>query len=100
MVATLWNSRMGDGSSVVGGAYIMDRRQWLTVAGAQMGGLCLASRLLADDTNFNERSVEPRIHREDKADIWTLHFRFKDPRIITADVPGRGKKVIWYMWYQ
>jgi hypothetical protein len=21
-------------------------------------------------------------------------------RIITADIPGRGKKIVWYMWYQ
>lgn len=51
-------------------------------------------------TQFNERSVEPELNVYDKGDVWTLNFRFKDPRIITADVPGRGKKIIWYMWYQ
>ncbi len=78
----------------------MDRRQWLGMAGAQLGGICLAPKLFAQETNFNERSVEPRIHREDKTDIWTLNFKFKDPRVMTTEVPGRGTKVIWYMWYQ
>jgi hypothetical protein len=32
--------------------------------------------------------------------LWVLDFRFKDPRLITADVPARGKKVCWYLWYQ
>lgn len=51
-------------------------------------------------SGFNEREIEPSLHAFDKADNWTLHFRFKDPRIVTVDVPGRGKKIIWYMWYQ
>jgi hypothetical protein len=51
-------------------------------------------------SGFNEREIEPTLHAFDKADNWTLHFRFKDPRIVTLDVPGRGKKIIWYMWYQ
>ncbi|VTR98877.1 hypothetical protein [Tuwongella immobilis] len=49
---------------------------------------------------FNERNVEPAQSVFDKGDVWTLNFRFKDPRIITAEIPGRGKKIIWYMWYQ
>ena len=32
--------------------------------------------------------------------IWVLDFKFKDPRLIKVDVPGRGQKVCWYMWYQ
>ena len=48
----------------------------------------------------NERTVLSDKHQLDKEDTWTLDFRFKNPRIITADVPGRGKKIIWYMWYQ
>ena len=51
-------------------------------------------------SGFNEREIEPTLHAFDKADTWTLYFRFKDPRIVTIDVPGRGKKIVWYMWYQ
>jgi hypothetical protein len=48
----------------------------------------------------NERTVPPELNAQDKADIWTLHFTFKDPRTMTVDVPGRGRKLVWYMWYQ
>ena len=36
----------------------------------------------------------------DKADIWTMNLELKDPRMIVVDVPGRAKKVVWYMWYR
>jgi len=49
---------------------------------------------------FNERDVKKQPSPLDNPQIWVLDFRFKDPRLITVDVPGRGKKVIWYMWYQ
>ncbi len=55
----------------------------------------------------NEREVKPGASPQDKdvinADngkLWVLDFRFKDPRMITVDVPGRGRKVCWYVWYQ
>lgn len=49
---------------------------------------------------FNERDVKKQINAKDTDQVWALDFRFKDPRLITVDVPGRGKKVVWYMWYQ
>jgi hypothetical protein len=55
---------------------------------------------------FNEREVPKRINVEDKDDIhkedskiWVLDFTFKDPRIITVDIPGRGKQICWYVRY-
>jgi len=55
----------------------------------------------------NEREVEPRANALDKDDIssknssiWVLDFKFKDPRLIKVDTPGRGQKVCWYLWYQ
>jgi hypothetical protein len=57
--------------------------------------------------NPNERDVKPApsvLDREEintpESKIWALDFRFKDPRLITVDVPGRGRKVCWYLWYQ
>ena len=60
--------------------------------------------------NPNERDVKPEANVQDTDDIdherkpdskvWVLHFRFKDPRLITADIPGRGRRLCWYMWYQ
>jgi hypothetical protein len=55
----------------------------------------------------NEREVEPRANAQDSDDItkpdskiWALHFRFKDPRLISVDIPGRGRRICWYLWYQ
>jgi hypothetical protein len=57
--------------------------------------------------NPNERDVKPQANPQDSDDItkpdskiWALHFRFKDPRLISVDVPGRGRRVCWYLWYQ
>jgi len=54
--------------------------------------------------NRNEKKIEPVALPLDKSDVWTLHFRYKPPRIRTLDaLDNRGKptkKVVWYMWYQ
>jgi hypothetical protein len=62
---------------------------------------------VAQTTNPNERIATPRINVQDKDDIrkpdskiWVLDFKFYDPRLITVDIPGRGRKVCWYMRYQ
>ncbi|MGH7226794.1 MAG: hypothetical protein ACRELF_26565 [Gemmataceae bacterium] len=62
---------------------------------------------LAAAINPNERSVKPQANAQDSDDIrsptskvWVLDFKFKDPRLIKVNVPGRGQKVCWYLWYQ
>jgi hypothetical protein len=57
--------------------------------------------------NPNERLVKPEANVQDADDIrsptskvWVLDFKFKDPRLIKVDVPGRGQKICWYLWYQ
>jgi hypothetical protein len=62
---------------------------------------------LAAAINPNERLVKPEANAQDADDIrnpnskvWVLDFKFKDPRLIKVDVPGRGQKVCWYLWYQ
>lgn len=69
--------------------------------------LLLALVPLALAVNPNERSVKPEANVQDIDDIssptskvWVLDFKFKDPRLIKVDVPGRGQKVCWYLWYQ
>ena len=61
----------------------------------------------APAANPNEREVKPQPNVLDRQElntpdstIWALDFRFKDPRMITVEVPGRGRKVCWYLWYQ
>lgn len=46
------------------------------------------------------RLVEPAPAPGDKAGNWTLHFRYAPPRILTVDVPGKGKITAWYMVYR
>jgi hypothetical protein len=75
----------------------------MLLAGGGAVGLALAG-------NPNERDVKPEANVQDTDDIdherkpdsklWVLHFRFKDPRLITADIPGRGRRLCWYLWYQ
>jgi len=62
---------------------------------------------LAAAINPNERTVKPEANAQDSDDIrsptskvWVLDFKFKDPRLIKVNVPGRGQKVCWYLWYQ
>lgn len=74
-------------------------------------GLLAATSLgvvgLALAANPNEREVKPQANVQDKDDItsptsrvWVLDFKFKDPRLIKVDIPGRGQRVCWYLWYQ
>src|SRR5262249_4971934 len=59
----------------------------------------------AQTTNPNERLGKPGGNGQDadasrNAKLWVLDFKFKDPRLIKVNVPGRGQKVCWYLWYQ
>jgi hypothetical protein len=51
-----------------------------------------------------ERRVDPLTLPLDKKDVWTLHFRYKPPRIEAFDLIDRNgrpaRKNIWYMWFQ
>jgi len=53
----------------------------------------------------NEREVkDPNPVQEAEASrggkLWVLDFKFKDPRLIKVNIPGRGQRVCWYVWYQ
>jgi hypothetical protein len=61
--------------------------------------------------NPNQHEAKPKLNVEDKVlgvddfnkpdgKIWVLDFKFYAPRQITVDVPGRGRKLCWYMKYQ
>jgi hypothetical protein len=61
----------------------------------------------AQRLNPNQRAAPPLTNVEDKDDIqkpdskiWVLDFKFYDPRLITVDIPGRGRKICWYLRYQ
>ncbi len=67
-----------------------------------MAGLALlfASLPVCSQFTFNEREVKSMKSELDKGNVWAFDFRFKDPRLIKANVPGRGTRICWYMWYQ
>jgi hypothetical protein len=84
----------------------LPRRRTLAL-GAVLAGSLLASMAPAQGP-YNERDVRREMNVEDKSEdvlareskIWVLDFRFKDPRLITVDIPGRGRKICLYLWYQ
>jgi hypothetical protein len=51
---------------------------------------------------FNEREVKSSgtLGDDPKSGNWTLDFHFKDPRLIKVNVPGRGTRICWYLWYK
>jgi hypothetical protein len=75
---------------------MLSRRSFLL---SGVGALASSPVLLAQTTGYNEREIQPQLATADKEDVWTLHFRFQDPRIIVTKVPARGTKVVWYMRY-
>lgn len=74
---------------------IGSRVWWLAVPLA-----VLAAGVGLAQLNFNEREVKSQASTLDKADVWALDFRFKDPRLIKVNYPGRGTRIFWYLWYQ
>jgi len=76
---------------------MLSRRSFLV---SSVGALATPSVLLAQRTGANEKEIVPQFAANDKEDVWTLHFRFQDPKIIVENVPARGTRVIWYMIYR
>lgn len=66
---------------------------------ALAAGLCTATASAQRPARL-ERIVQPITLPFDKDDTWTLTFVYKKPRVVTVDIPGRGKRRVWYMWYQ
>ena len=73
------------------------------------GGLVASLSLFAQAPkrflNPNERYVKPGVNVQDgdaarNSRLWVLDFKFKDPRLIKVNIPGRGQRVCWYLWYQ
>ena len=77
------------------------RQKWIVgLSGLLALLVALPSSLAQAPGPFNEHEVKVQSNVQDKGDIWVLDFRFKDPRLVTVDIPGRGRKLCWYMWYQ
>lgn len=76
-----------------------------------LGALVALSMILGIGTawaqNPNQIDARPLINVEDKDDVtkpdgkvWVLNFNFYPPRQITVDIPGRGRRLCWYVRYE
>jgi hypothetical protein len=45
-------------------------------------------------------AIRLKLKQPGKQPVWTLDFRFKEPRLVVVNIPGKGRKVLWYWWYQ
>jgi hypothetical protein len=65
------------------------------------GGLAISQTSPTIPVAPNERHVKPEVNVQDGNNrLWVLDFKFKDPRLIKVNIPGRGQRVVWYLWYQ
>jgi len=75
------------------------RARWAIAAAILVGVLALGwVQPCTSQVAFNEREV--KVPQTPGSDIWVFDFRFKDPRLIKVNVPGRGTRICWYLWYQ
>lgn len=67
---------------------------------AALLSLSLVGALAQGPGGHNQVEVKRLPNIQDKPDIWVLDFKFTPPRTITVDIPGRGRRVCWYLLYQ
>lgn len=51
-------------------------------------------------TAFNVHMVDASLLPRDKEGIWVLDFAFKPMRLLTIEVPGKGRKIVHYLYYK
>jgi hypothetical protein len=76
---------------------------WCVAIALALGGVGTLPWICAQGQGgFNEYEVKSSgtLLDDPKSDIWTLDFRFKPPRLIKANIPGRGTRICWYLWFQ
>src|SRR5262245_52599161 len=79
----------------------LDRRAFFGVA---LTSALSGPAVVFAQPSVGERKIEPLDLPLDKPGVWTLHFRYKSPRIVELDGIGKDgkpeKKIVWYMWFQ
>jgi hypothetical protein len=53
-----------------------------------------------DRPSFNLQMVNASLLPRDKEGIWVLDFAFKPLRIRTVEIPGKGRRTIYYLYYK
>jgi hypothetical protein len=72
----------------------------LGVTAAALAALAQSALAQTGAPTATEREVKSSSTPGDKSRVWTLDFRFKDPRIIKVHVPNKGTRIYYYLWYQ
>jgi len=49
---------------------------------------------------FNEQMVDASLLPRDKEGIWVLNFAFKPLRMMTVEIPGKGRRQVHYLAYR
>lgn len=64
-------------------------------------GPALVALAFLGDGPFNYSAVAPTPADGDQRvpDIWTLKLNYRAPRYIMVEIPGKGRRLIWYMRY-
>ncbi|HEY1379451.1 MAG TPA: hypothetical protein VGF55_21795, partial [Gemmataceae bacterium] len=76
------------------------RRRWFAAAPLALLLGTAAVIAQAPGGGYNVVPAPPRVNVQDKEDTWVLDFQFKSPRVLTVDIPGRGRKTVWYVRYE
>ncbi len=77
------------------------RRRLFAFSFLVLAALCGVTTSSFAQKAFNEFEVKTELTELDKkSNFWALDFRFKAPRLLKVNLPNRGTRIIWYMWYQ
>jgi hypothetical protein len=77
---------------------MLRRRYTWAILTVLASALCMGMVVAAGP--FNEFEAKGFKSELDKEKVWVLDFRFKAPRLIKVNIPGRGTRICWYLWYQ
>lgn len=80
----------------------MALRRWLPLAllVAILGMVGLSSAAPPNQREVKDENPVVTAEASKGGKLWVLDFKFKDPRLIKVNIPGRGQKLCWYVWYQ
>ncbi|MFM7129414.1 MAG: hypothetical protein ACKO0V_08670 [bacterium] len=54
----------------------------------------------ADSPSFSFQMVDTALQPADRTGLWVLDFAFKPLRIRTVEIPGKGRRNIFYLYYR